>query len=188
MNIILGRFNIILMATLILVAMGVIGCAHNKGASGRNDSAPKPKKSMWKDATQISFHVEMNPDGSDRCVQAKIYRNNPITLVVDRSPVLHEGFIERADVIDFMGTYAIRIKFDRTGTLLLDNVTTSNKGRHLAIFCYFTDARWIGAPLITQRISDGVFVFTPDATRDETERIVRGLNNVAKAIQPKKKG
>lgn len=187
MNIMLRRFNIILLATIIFTALVVAGCAHSKSESKPKESAPKPKKSMGKEATQISFHVEMNPDGTDRCVQAKIYRNNPVILTVDRSPVLHEGFVERADVIDFMGTYAIRVKFDSSGTLLLDNITTSNKGRHLAIFCHFTDARWIGAPLITRRISDGVLVFTPDATREEAERIVRGLNNVAKAVQPKKK-
>jgi hypothetical protein len=26
-------------------------------------------------------------------------------------------------------------------------------------------------------LADGVFVFTPDASREEAERIVRGLNN-----------
>lgn len=171
--------------TVILV---VSGCAHNKSASKTSaEKPPKPKKSLFKEATQISFHCEMNPDGTDRCVQAQIYRANPMTITVDRSPALHEGFIERADLIEFMGTYAIRIKFDSTGTLLLDNITNSHRGRHLAIFCHFTDARWIAAPLITHRISDGVFVFTPDASREEAERIVRGLNNVAKAIQPKKK-
>ena len=42
-----------------------------------------------------------------------------------------------------------------------------------------TEARWLAAPRISQRIKDGVLVFTPDATREEAERIVRGLNNVA---------
>jgi preprotein translocase subunit SecD len=178
-------FNKILMILLVIAA--VTGCAGNKSAVKEKEQPKKSSKSGSKEATRISFHVEINPDGTERCVQAQIYRKNPITITVDRSPVLHEGFVERADVVEFMGTYAIRIKFDSTGTLLLDNVTTSNRGRHLAIFCQFGDARWIGAPLITQRISNGVFVFTPDTTKEEAERIVRGLNNVANAIQPKKK-
>ena len=33
--------------------------------------------------------------------------------------------------------------------------------------------------MIAQRIPDGYFTFTPDATRAEAQRIVRGLNNVA---------
>jgi hypothetical protein len=32
---------------------------------------------------------------------------------------------------------------------------------------------------MNERILDGTLTFTPDATREETERIVRGLNNVA---------
>ncbi len=167
--------------------MLLVGCAHNKETVQKDDAAPKKKKSSSKEATTISFHCEMNPDGSSRCVQASIYRENPMIITVNRSAALNEGFVERADVVEFMGTYAIRIKFDSTGTLLLDEITTSNKGRHIAIFCQFGDARWIAAPLITQRISNGVFVFTPDATREEAERIVRGLNNIANAIQPKKK-
>lgn len=178
-------FNKIL-AVLLVLAL-VCGCSSQKNATKQTSQPKKNTKSGLKEATRISFHVEINPDGTERCVQAQIYRKNPITITVDRSPVLHEGFVERADVVEFMGTYAIRIKFDSTGTLLLDNVTTSNRGRHLAIFCQFSDARWIGAPLITQRISNGVFIFTPDATKEEAERIVRGLNNVANAVQPKKK-
>lgn len=171
-----------------MIVLWVVGCSTQQGSSKPEKIDTKNvKKSVGKEATRISFHIEMNPDGSDRCVQAQIYRQSPMTITVSRSPFLHEGFVERADVIDIMGTYAIRIKFDRTGTLMLDNITTSNKGRHIAIFCHFSDARWIGAPLITQRISDGVLVFTPDATRQEAERIVRGLNNVANAIQPKNK-
>ncbi len=182
MNITFIRFNIFLIAVMLLV-----GCAHNKQTAQKDDSSPKKKKSSSKEATQISFHCEMNPDGSDRCVQASIYRAKPMIITVNRSAALNEGFVERADVVEFMGTYAIRIKFDSTGTLLLDELTTSNKGRHVAIFCQFGDARWIAAPLITQRISNGVFIFTPDATREEAERIVRGLNNIANAVQPKKK-
>ena len=34
-------------------------------------------------------------------------------------------------------------------------------------------------PRIATRITDGVLAFTPDATRAEAERIVRGLNNAA---------
>ena len=181
MNTKLVRFNIFLIAMMLLV-----GCAHNKESVKKDDTQPKQKKSSGKEATKISFHCEMNPDGSGRCIQATIYRANPTIIMVDKVPYLNEGYVERADVVEFMDTYAIRIKFDSTGTLILDELTTSNKGRHLAIFCHFSDARWIAAPLITQRISNGVIVFTPDATREEAERIVRGLNNVAKAIQPKK--
>jgi hypothetical protein len=37
---------------------------------------------------------------------------------------------------------------------------------------------WLAAVLIRDRISNGLFRFTPDATREEGLRIVRGLRNV----------
>ena len=42
---------------------------------------------------------------------------------------------------------------------------------------------WLAAPMTNKRISDGVLVFTPDASREEADRIVLGLNNVAKEAQ-----
>ena len=44
------------------------------------------------------------------------------------------------------------------------------------------DYRWLAAPVISHRISDGVLVFTPDATREEAEEIALGLNNVSKKV------
>ncbi|MGD0813138.1 MAG: hypothetical protein ABSA83_06010 [Verrucomicrobiota bacterium] len=40
------------------------------------------------------------------------------------------------------------------------------------------ESAWLGAVLIRQRISNGMFRFTPDASRAEGVRIVRGLRNV----------
>ena len=71
-----------------------------------------------------------------------------------------------------------------TGTALLEQCTTRNRGRRIAIFSQFgekmKDYRWLAAPVISRRITDGVLVFTPDATREEAEEIAAGLNNVAK--------
>ena len=39
-------------------------------------------------------------------------------------------------------------------------------------------AGWLAAVKIRGRIPSGIFLFSPDASRDETARIVRGLKNV----------
>jgi hypothetical protein len=39
-------------------------------------------------------------------------------------------------------------------------------------------AAWLGAVLIRERNTSGLFRFSPDASREETARIVRGLKNV----------
>lgn len=47
---------------------------------------------------------------------------------------------------------------------------------------------WLAAVLIRERISNGIFRFTPDASPAEGARIVRGLRNVMKQNGVKEKG
>ena len=133
----------------------------------------------------MQFHLETNPDGTPHNQLVSIYRANPMRMTVSVSPELDEGFMQSADLVDVdnMGGYAIKITFNDEGTKRLDYLTTSYKGRHLGITARWTEARWLAAPLITKRIADGVYIFTPDATREETERIVRGLKNVIHELQ-----
>ena len=82
------------------------------------------------------------------------------------------------------------MQFDRHGSWLLEQYSTQNLGRHFAIFSQFAappdqklnQGRWLAAPKLTQRITNGVLTFAPDATREEAEQIVVGLNNVAKKL------
>jgi hypothetical protein len=52
-----------------------------------------------------------------------------------------------------------------------------------AIFGEAQQPRWLGAPRITQRVTNGVFVFTPDTSRNESDRLVAGLNNFARELK-----
>ena len=84
----------------------------------------------------------------------------------------------------------MRVQFDRHGTLVLDSVTASNRGRRIGIFTQYGIAklehsRWLAAPYGSP-ITDGMLLFTPAATREESEEIVAGLNNVAKKILHKR--
>ena len=49
---------------------------------------------------------------------------------------------------------------------MLEQYTAANPGRHLVIFGQWgdklADGRWLAAPLITHRISNGLLAFTPD--------------------------
>ena len=163
------RFNIIL-AAFVLLSMGCKTTEQKKSA---------------KEAAFLRFHVQTNPDGTQHNFPVTVYRGNPIALTVERDAALDEGFMQKAEVVaaDEFGNFAIKITFDETGTQRLDYVTSSNKGRRLVALCRWTESRVLAAPLISKRISDGVFVFTPDATREEAERIVTGLNNVIKKLK-----
>lgn len=181
-------FNIYLAVLL----MTVVGCQTpsldpkpDKAAEAKKKPAPENKTASGKkpsksDISTLRLHYVMNPDGTERCLPIKLHRGSPITLHVDRTPFLHEGFVQSAEVTENLGTFEIRVQFDRTGSLLLDNMSVAWRGRNIAIYSEFTDARWLAAPLMNRRITDGVLTFTPDATREEADRIVLGLNNLAR--------
>ena len=136
-----------------------------------------------KEASTLRLHLEVNEDAGGGTKPVPVYRQNPIYVNVQNFPFLNEGSITKAYVVDALGAFQIMIQFDRRGTWIFEQYTTAHKGKRFAIFSQFGDARWLAAPMINQRIGDGVLVFTPDATREESERIVRGLNHVAKAVQ-----
>lgn len=130
----------------------------------------------------VRIHLEATPSAMDFTVKVPVYRQNPLMISVDREPFLTEADVASAKVVETNGGFALQIGFDHSGTLLFEEYTTANPGRRMAIFSQFgktkEEARWLGAPTITKRLSNGQLIFTPDATREECERIVMGLNNL----------
>ena len=139
--------------------------------------------------TTFRLHLATNrgETGSDAIIEiagAQLYVNNV--------PFLDETSVTNAAVVDTRdGGFAIQVQYDRHGTLVLDSVTTGNRGRHLAIFTQFgpgklEQKRWLGAPYIGSSITGGVLIFTPNSTRAEAEQVVQGMNNVAKKLKKKR--
>jgi preprotein translocase subunit SecD len=159
------RFNSYLL--LALLSLCAVGC----------------KSMKKKDATTLRLHQEVGADAGERSSPVPIYRASPMYVNVEKNPFITEGHITKASVIDALGSFQIMIQFDRRGTWLLEQYTTAHRGRRIAVFSQFGEVRWLAAPMMNKRISDGVLVFTPDASREEAERIVLGLNNVAKEAQ-----
>ena len=93
--------------------------------------------------------------------------------------ILTEANVVAAKVIDTQGGFAIQIQFDENGTWTLEQYSASNPGKHFVIFGQWgkkiADGRWLAAPLITRRIANGALVFTPDASREEADKLVLGL-------------
>jgi|APCry1669188910_1035180.scaffolds.fasta_scaffold129955_1 preprotein translocase subunit SecD len=166
------RFNIYLLAAL--AAAAACGC--------QSTGETNPKKML----STLRLHLEATRDGPKASERVPIYRDKPVWLYVEKSPFLTEGVVAEASVIEVMGGFALSIRFDRSGAGVLEQFSVVNRGRKIAIFSQFGDKmkdyRWLAAPVISHRISDGVLVFTPDATREEAEEIARGLNNVARKI------
>lgn len=185
MKIQLISFNIY----LLLVSLFLAGCATtdaDKAKAKTDTDNRKPKKEF----ATIRFHLETNLDGTPKTKVVPIYRADPMRIAVEELVFLDEGSVEKASMLEWEGgTYAIQLKLNRHGSFYLDSLTTANKGKRLAIYSEFgqskdvVEKRWLAAPLIERRNDSGIFTFTPDASKEEVQRIVNGLNNVAAAIK-----
>ena len=143
-----------------------------------------PESDHKKELAVLHIYLEVTPDTMGMSSSAPIYREHPTQVTVARSPFLSNGDVAAARVVDDkMGGFALQIKFDQRGTWTLEQYSATNPGKRFAIYAEFGDKlavhRWLAAPVIAQRISNGTLTFTPDATREESEQIARGLNNVA---------
>ena len=184
------RINIYL--TLALALIFSTSCASDSKKDADKDKKPKKEKKAQldkkgKERTFLRVHMTEKPDGTGRNALITVYRAKPITISVHKAQFLDEANIEKAEVIDDMGGFAIKLQFDRRGAMQLANTSSAYKGQQIAIVSWFGDGpdklRWLAAPYMTRPIENGILTFTPDCTREEAERICLGLNNTAKQIE-----
>lgn len=164
-------FNIYL--CLALVAPLLAGC--------------RTSKSEKKQEASLRFHLETNLDGTDRSQTVAVGRSSPFALAIETRSFLTEFNIEHAAVVIAPGGFALSIQFDREGAWILEQYSTAHKGKRTAIVAEFGELRWIAAPILRDRITNGLFVFTPDTTQAEAEKIARGVNRVAELVRKGRK-
>jgi preprotein translocase subunit SecD len=160
------RFNFYLLA-LVAAAFGA-GCA----------SGGFHKKQI----STLELYLECLPDGTDRSKPVPIFREHPVMVNVESDPFLTAANLSEAQVVTSGDTFQLRLQFNQRGTWLLEQYSARYPQKRFAIFSQWgeklKEGRWLAAPKIPHRISDGVLVFTPDATREEAEQIALGLNNL----------
>ena len=127
----------------------------------------------------MKIHLEAVPDNKSDQADVPIYRQRPTFVHIDTKELLNNNDITGASVVDVQGGFGIRLTFNPHGARVLENITARNMGKRLVIFAAWPEVRWLAAPLITHRMGNAELVFTPDATREESERIVRGVNNLS---------
>jgi hypothetical protein len=175
-----GTFNLFL-GLMVWVGLAA-GCA-----SGSKEKAPEGDQKADKQASTLRLHMETESSGMDTG-KIKIKRTPPsVTLNVEKNAFADEGYLEEARVLDGMAGPILYLKFNTQGALRLQMWTVARPGRRVAVWSKWTEGRWLGAPQINKPIEDGLLVFSPDATREELERIARGLNNVAIKLGNQKK-
>lgn len=167
------RFNLYLAA--LLAGTMLLGCK-------------SPEKKVL---SVVGLHLEVNRDTTRRSTGIPIYRENPVLVNLEGSAFVTEGNIKEAQVVDDMGGFSVRLEFERRGAWLLEQYTTANIGKRIGVYAEFfhppgvktNTVRWLAAPKITQPIKNGIFMFTPDASREECTSLVLGLNNLAKKLE-----
>lgn len=168
-----SAFNLYLLAFAFL-----LGC---KSPQEKIDSAEARRQK--KEMTALRVHLESGNSGPSRAQAVSILRASPMLIKVENDPILDERDLVSAAITDYMGGFAIQLQFDDHGSLVLDTTSTSHRGKRVAILCNFGEQRWLAAPVMSRRINDGSLTFTPDATREEAVRIVRGLNNTVAKLK-----
>ena len=163
-----ARFNIYLLAAFATLAF----------TSGCQTTDDKKKV-----VATLELHLEANGDSSTDNANVPILRDPPVYVNVENDPFLDGNDVDKAEVVNTPAGFAIRIKFNWRGTQILAGETTAHKGKRIGILCGFKQARWLAAPLPHKPILDGVLEFTPDATREEADLIVKGLNNVTAELK-----
>jgi hypothetical protein len=168
-----SRFNIYLLGLALVLGMVVLGCK----------SAEQKKRD--KTVSQLVIYLDA-PAGDPDTNRVSVVTLAGVPIGVSRTPILSGGSVEGADLVETEdGGFAVRILFNTHGKLVLDTVSHEHRGRRLVIYVEFgvkdqLTRRYIAAPQMSRWITDGVIIFTPDATREECETIVLGLKNAAK--------
>jgi preprotein translocase subunit SecD len=174
MNFYRRRFNLYLSLAAALAL--VSGCAlFHRSAKGMAD---------------LRVHIESGASLSGATKSISVLRSAPVMVNITTEPVLTEADIITATLITTPDGFAVEVKFDEAGGLTLEQYTATNPGKHLAIFGQWgeklADGRWLAAPGINRLIANGTLTFTPDASREEAEQLVKGLNIAAKYYAAKK--
>ena len=140
-----------------------------------------------KEVSALRVHLEAGSNGTSTSETISVPpRDDPVLITIEKEPILTEANIIASKVIEAQGGIALQIQFDESSSLMLEQYSAANPGKHFVIFGQWgekqADGRWLAAPLITHRIAGGIMSFTPDLSRAEADRLVLGLNNVAKQI------
>ena len=143
-----------------------------------------------KQTAALRIHIENGASVPGASEIIPVMRTAPVMVNIATEPILTEANIAAAALVERPGGFAVEIKFDQSGCWTLEQYSAANPGKHLAIFGQWGEklenGRWLAAPSINRRMAGGTLAFTPDASRSETEELVKGLNLTAKHLNARK--
>ena len=132
----------------------------------------------------LRVHIESESSIQGATKSISVLRAQPVVVNIATDPILTEADVSGARLLDSPGGFAVEIKFDETAGWRLEQYSSANPGKHMAIFAQWsekqTDGRWLAAPIIVRRMASSSLTFTPDASHAEMEQWVKGLTEEAK--------
>src|SRR5436190_22799225 len=128
----IGTFRFNTYFAVAMVALLGAGCASSKPD---HDEAGKKKKKRQE--AVLKLHLEINADGTDRVGTATVGRSAPFTMSIEKKAFLTQLQIVNAQLLETQGGYSISLQFDHKGTWMLDQYSTANKGRHIAVWAEY---------------------------------------------------
>ena len=135
-----------------------------------------------KQKVHLRVYLEASVNDPTQTMVVPVYRKEPVLVRIQKEPILDERDLVHASVVKVVGGYSMELIFDFHGRLVLQQVSNAYRGRRLVLQAVFPEARWLGMIRMNRPIMDGVLTFTPDATQQEAQRIVEGLNKVARKL------
>ena len=157
------RFNLYFLPAILCLALGL----------------PPQSKDKDKAIGILRVHIESETQAAGgKTVQ--VLRAEPVSINIVNQAILSEADLVSARLLEAPGGCALQLQFNSAGAWTLEQFSSINPGKHLVIFGQWgektEEGRWLSAPLINRRMGNGSLVFTPDASHEEVEKLVKGLN------------
>ena len=130
------------------------------------------------DTTTLHIHEQVSSALPPENAMSVDIPSVDLKLSVSPFPTLTEKNVLSAELYNTASGTAIFVRFDIHGAIMLDEVTTRNRGQYLVTFL---NNRPVAAWLVNQRILNGQFLIEGDFTDEEAKKTVDALNKMGKA-------
>jgi len=127
------------------------------------------------DEVTLRIYEESNSSLPTETFQTVEIPHTGVKLSIGLFPALTERDVQSAELYDTAGGKAIFLRFDPHGTIMLDEMTTRDRGQYLVIFL---NNHPIGTWFVGQRIINGQFLVEGDFTDEAAKKAVEALNKL----------
>jgi preprotein translocase subunit SecD len=153
----------------------MVGCLALVAACFAGCSSVDSMRKKAEEEVSLGIHEEASsllPAETQRTIEIP---HTTVKLTVSLFPALTEQDVQSAELYDTAGGKAIFLRFDPHGTIMLDQITTRDRGQYLVIFL---NRHPVGTWFVDQRITNGQFLVEGDFTDEEARKAVEALNKL----------